>query len=77
MVKGGWEGLTIVESDEGLVLMIETLDSVRRSLGEVPDIALLERIDSIVSVLVDSGNQHSAGVDVTPLSLQKLVNTHN
>lgn len=67
---------TIVESDEGLVLIIETLDSVCTSLGEVPDIALLERIDGVVSVLIDSGNQHATGIDVTPLSLQKVVSTH-
>ena len=74
-VGRGW--LTIVESNEGLILIIETLDGVCRSLGEVPDIALLERVDGVVSVLVDSGNQHSAGVDVTPLSLQQLVSTHS
>lgn len=70
-------GLTIVESDESLVFIIETLDGVRRSLGEVPDITLLERIDGVVPVLIDGGYQHAAGVDVTPLSLQKLVSTHN
>lgn len=69
--------LTIVEGDKGLVLIIETLDGVGRSLGEVPDITLLERIDGVVSVFIDSGNQHPAGVDVTPLSLQKLVSTRN
>lgn len=74
-VGRGW--LTIVESNEGLILIIETLDGVRRSLGEVPDITLLERIDGVVSVLIDSGNQHAASIDVTPLSLQKLISTHN
>lgn len=72
---GGWEKLTIVESDESLILIIETLESVGRSLGEVPDISLLESIDSVVSVLIDSGNNETAGIDVTPLGLYALVST--
>jgi hypothetical protein len=66
------ESLTVVENDEGFVLIIETLDRVCRSLGEVPDIAHIEGIDLVVTVLVNGGDHHAAGIDVGPFSLSQM-----
>jgi hypothetical protein len=63
-----------VEHQKELIVIIETLDSMGRSLREVPDIANAELVDLITAIFVNGRHQHTASIDISPLSLQWVSN---
>jgi hypothetical protein len=74
-VKGSVRGIKVafVKGKQVLVLVIETLDGVSLSLGEVPDVTDVEGRDLVASLIINSANQDGAIVDNAPFSLnQKL-----
>ena len=61
--------VTIVESKEILVLIIQALDVVRDTLGEVPDVSSLEDVGSESPILIYTSEEKRAVVNETPFSL--------
>jgi len=69
-VKGGARGIeiAIVEDKQILILLRKPLDHMRLTLREIPNIALIQNLKLIATVLVDSADANLALVDVAPLS---------
>jgi hypothetical protein len=61
--------VAVIEYEEILVLITETLDGMGDALGEVPDIAKAELLVYITTILVDSGYEHLAAVYKAPFGL--------
>jgi len=66
--------VAVVKDEEILVLVREALNGMRRALGEVPDVAVVEFLNLVHAVLIHDGELHLAGVDDTPLRLFFLSN---
>lgn len=64
--------VAVVKDEEILVLVREALNGMRRALGEVPDVAVVEFLNLVHAVLVHDGELHLAGVDDTPLRLLRI-----
>jgi hypothetical protein len=60
--------IPIIKDKKILVLLRQTLDDMRFTLGEIPDIAFVQHLDLVAAVLVHSADSHLAVVQVTPLS---------
>lgn len=57
----------VVKNQEELVLILQPLNGVGNTLGEVPNVAKVERLDLVSAELVHDGNTDGAGVDKAPL----------
>jgi hypothetical protein len=64
--------VAVVKNEEILVLVAQTLDVVRDTLGEVPDVALFKLLGCPAAVLVDGGEEEGALVDEAPFSLHVI-----
>lgn len=64
--------ITVVKHQEVLVLVGDPLDRVGHTLGEVPDVAVVERVHLVDAVLVDCRDDHLASVDKAPLGLEQV-----
>lgn len=64
----------VVKHQEKLVLVLETLDRVGGTLGEVPDVAVVEGLELGGALLVNDGDEDGSGVDKAPFGLN---DTHN
>jgi hypothetical protein len=62
--------VAIVKDKKILILVIEPLNCVCLTLGEVPDVTKLEHVNLIFPILVHRGNQDAALVHKTPFSLK-------
>lgn len=58
--------VTVVESEEVLVLIVQSLDVVGNTLGEIPDVTGLELLGGKATVLVNAAEKKRAVVDETP-----------
>ena len=65
--------IAVVENEKELVFVLEALDRVRNSLGEVPDIAVVEFLCLVYTVFIYGSHQNAALVHNTPFSLLALV----
>ena len=45
--------ITIVECQEVFILVLEALDCMRLTFGEVPDVAISEFFNLVLSILID------------------------
>jgi hypothetical protein len=63
--------VAVVKGEEILILIVQALDVVSYSLGEVPDITSLEDIGLESTVLINTGEQEGSIVDESPLGLYK------
>lgn len=64
----------IVKDQEVLVLIGETLDGVGSSLGEVPDITIVENLFLVAAILINGRNKNRALINNTPFGLFVSVN---
>jgi hypothetical protein len=60
--------ISIIKDEKILILVRQTLDNMRLTLGEVPDIALVQHFNLVAAVLVHGADSDLAVIDVTPLS---------
>lgn len=60
--------VAIIEGEQVLRAILQALKRVRHRLGEVPEIALVGRLERVASILVDGRHSDVAGEHVTPLS---------
>jgi hypothetical protein len=69
-IKGGTRGIEIpiVENKQILILLRKTLDHMRLTLREVPNIALIQNLKLIAAILVDGADANLTLVDVPPFS---------
>ena len=67
--------ISVVEGEEVLVLVVQTLDRVRLAFGEVPDVAWLELGDLVVAVGIYGGDCDSASVDEAPFGLREAISS--
>lgn len=61
--------VAIVENEKVLVLILQALNRVSDTLGEVPDIADFESINFILAIFIDGRYNDRAGIDEAPFSL--------
>lgn len=61
--------VTIVKDKEIFVLVIQALDVVGNTLGEVPDITSIQDLGCPAAILVNSRQEKGAFIDETPFSL--------
>lgn len=66
--------VTVIKGQEVLVLLIQSLNVVRNTLGEVPDVTGIKLLGREAAVLVDSAEKKRSIVDKTPFGLHILVN---
>jgi len=59
----------LVKDEEELVLIIEPLNGVGCSFGEIPDVAIIELLYLIPSKLVHSRDEDGAGIHKSPFCL--------
>lgn len=67
--------ITIVEDQEKFILILQALNSVGGSLGEVPDITDVESVDLVLAILVHSRDNNFPGVHESPFSLHELASS--
>lgn len=65
--------VTIVKDKEILVLLIQTLNVVRNTLREVPDVSRVELLGGEASILIHSSEEERSVVDETPFGLWKYM----
>ena len=63
--------IAVIESQEVLIVVFETLDRVRYTLREVPNVADFEGLEDIAAFLIDGRDGNPTSVDVAPFSLPK------
>jgi hypothetical protein len=63
----------VVKDQEVLVLIGKTLDGMGSSLREVPDIAIVENLFLVPTILINGRNKNGSLVDNTPFGLDVLV----
>ena len=61
--------VSIVEHEKILVLIFDTLNGVRNSLGEVPDVAVTQLLSLVDAVFINGRHDDFARVDDTPFRL--------
>lgn len=61
--------VTIIKSEQIFILIIESLNIVRYTLGEIPNISSLELLSCETTILVNAGEKKASVVDEAPLSL--------
>lgn len=66
--------VTVIKGQEVLVLLVQSLDVVRNTLGEVPDVTCIKLLGSEAAVFVDSAEKKRSIVDKAPFGLYILVN---
>ena len=59
----------LVKDQKIFILLIQTLDGVSSSLGEVPDIAVVELLNLIPAELIHSADEDPACIDESPFGL--------
>lgn len=62
--------ITIVESQEVLIVIFEALNGVRNALWEVPDVSNFERLELVTTFFIDCRNGDAACIHVAPFGLQ-------
>ena len=66
--------VTVIKRQEILVLLFQSLDVVRNTFGEIPDVTGIKLLGRKAAVLVDSAEKKRSIVDKTPFGLHILVN---
>lgn len=62
--------VAVIENDEELgSVLTETLQRVRHTTGEVPQVTLLEVVDEVAALVVESSDAHLTVQDVSPFGL--------
>lgn len=65
----------IIEDKEVLILILESLNGMRDTLGEVPDVAVVECLYLVPPQLVDGRDEDGTRVDEPPFRLRSRVRT--
>lgn len=63
--------VSIVKDQEVLVLIIQALDGMCGTFGEVPNITNVESVDLVFTILINGRDDYSSGVYKAPFSLLK------
>lgn len=67
--RSGLVEICLVKDKKILVLFFETLDGVSGTLGEVPDITIVELLNLVLTIFIDGRDQNGPVIDDTPLGL--------
>lgn len=62
--------ISLIKDEEKLVFVGQTLDGMRDALGEIPNVAVVERLALVPAILVDGRDDDASGIDNTPFSLR-------
>jgi hypothetical protein len=65
--------ITVIKSEEVLILIVQTLNIMRYTLGEIPYITRFKNLGSKATVFINTGQQERAIVDKSPLGLDTRV----
>jgi hypothetical protein len=65
--------VTLVKSKQELILLFKALNSVRSTLGKIPDIAHTKLVNLELTILVYCRDQDFSGVNVAPFGLEAPV----
>lgn len=68
--RSGLVEICLVKDKKILVLLFETLDGVSGTLGEVPDITIVELLNLVLAIFVDGRDQNRSVIYDTPLGLE-------
>lgn len=61
--------VTIVKYKQILILIVQTLDIMSNTLGEVPNVSRFELLSGESAILINSSEKQGSVVDKTPFSL--------
>lgn len=61
--------VAVIEGQKVFVLIVQTLNIMSDTLGEIPDISLLEFLSKESTIFVDTGEKKRSVVNETPFGL--------
>ena len=62
--------ITIIEGEKIFIFILETLDGMRDTFREVPDIPHFQFVNLKFTVLINSRNDDAASINKSPFSLE-------